>query len=60
MFGSLISDIDRISESCLDTDDDTIDRSVVALHEDIWKVFEETKNDQLDALLRGEKHELAA
>ena len=59
-FGSLILDIDRISLDRVEIDNDTIGRSIDALHEDIWQVFEETKSDQLEKLLRGEKHESAA
>jgi len=53
-FGSMILDIDRISERPISTDPDAVAGTVTKLHEEIWKVFKETKSERLEQLLRGE------
>jgi uncharacterized protein (TIGR04255 family) len=58
-FGSLIFDIDRITESRVD--DDQIATTVERLHDEIWEVFKSGKNDKYTKLLEGNiGHESAA
>jgi uncharacterized protein (TIGR04255 family) len=59
-FGSLIFDIDRISETPLATEIEVISTGIEALHEDIWDIFSKAKNERLESLLKGAAHESAA
>lgn len=53
-FGSILFDIDRIEEGDLVTDEAGVRTLIERLHEDIWKVFESSKGENLERLLTGE------
>lgn len=53
-FGSIIFDIDRIVEKQMMAETHTIDEELELLHEDIWNVFESSKNEKLEGLLTRE------
>jgi hypothetical protein len=51
--GALVFDLDRIVEREIETDDRALGSAVEELHEHIWRVFSEAKNDNYDKLLNG-------
>jgi len=59
-FGSLMFDIDRISETPLAPEIGVLSTIIESLHEDIWKIFVDAKNERLESLLKGEARESAA
>ena len=54
-FGSILFDIDCIEEGFIDIDQSKIAAVIEKLHDDIWKVFESSKGENLESLLNGGK-----
>lgn len=50
-FGSIIFDIDRITETILAPKVDTLKAHIDTLHEQVWSVFDAAKTEKLEALL---------
>jgi uncharacterized protein (TIGR04255 family) len=59
-FGALLFDVDRIHHEVRKADDAKLPDLLESLHQDVWDVFESSKNKRYDALLNGEKRESAA
>lgn len=51
--GSIIFDIDRITQRVLSVSTEELEREVNQLHEDVWSVFSSAKSERLEALLQG-------
>jgi hypothetical protein len=58
-FGALLFDIDRVLDAELNVDNETLDAAVEQLHEDVWKVFLDAKNENYDLLLKGKLIDVA-
>jgi uncharacterized protein (TIGR04255 family) len=54
LYGALVLDVDRIAEVEMGTDDAELGAAVEALHEDVWCIFADAKNDNYDRLLNGD------
>lgn len=51
---AIIFDIDRILEKELTPEIDSLTEEMNRMHEDIWNVFNNVKNDKLEKLLKGD------
>jgi hypothetical protein len=59
-FGALMLDIDRVSQRLIEPAAKSLPDVLEGVHEDVWGIFEQAKNENLDALLNGEKRGTAA
>jgi uncharacterized protein (TIGR04255 family) len=53
-FGSLMFDIDRVSENKSGVEASALEATTARLHDDIWEIFNNAKNDRYTKLLDGE------
>jgi uncharacterized protein (TIGR04255 family) len=59
-FGALMLDLDRISQRVRQPNDEALPEVLEGLHEDVWEVFNQAKNENLEAFLKGEHRDSAA
>ncbi|WFU37743.1 TIGR04255 family protein [Bradyrhizobium sp. CB82] len=59
-FGALMLDIDRVSQRLIQAGDAQLPDILERLHEDVWQVFDQAKNENLEAYLKGENRDTAA
>jgi uncharacterized protein (TIGR04255 family) len=56
-YGSIIFDIDRITEQNIPTEQEALEKELERLHTDVWEIFSSAKSEELEALLNGEHDE---